>query len=252
MNSNRWKIASIVGAASMFCLFTACDKQTPEKASSSASTGKTDDRQALAEFLNKDTKKPPMTVMPQGHPPVGGAPAPSTDSGLPSGHPPIGGAPPAPPSGPELKYDVPADWERTPVKSAMRKAQFRIPGASADKDGEMIVFFFGAGQGGPTEANLARWRSFFTTPDGKPVPDDSVVTDRFEAGDIKVTTIDLAGLYNDTTMNPGATPSTDIKRLLGAVVETPGGNWFFKGVGPPDTMGTHREKFLELLRSVKQ
>jgi hypothetical protein len=253
--SNRKKLAALMGCvASLSSLVIACDKKAPQPPLNPKNTDQdTNDREALAEFLNKDTKSPTSGALPQGHPPIGGASVlPAKDDALPPGHPPMGGGPVSPPSGPELKYEVPTEWQPMPVKSPLRKAQFQMPGATPAEDGEMIVYFFGAGQGGTTEANLARWRGFFMTPEGKAVPDDSVRSEHFAVGNLKVTTLDIAGLYADTTMSPNVKPSTEIKRLLGAIVETPGGNWFFKGIGPPATMEHHRERFGEMLRTTKQ
>ncbi|MBK8270963.1 MAG: hypothetical protein IPK83_22705 [Planctomycetes bacterium] len=233
-----------------------CDKKSEPKPVLKPTTPadrQQDDAKALSEFLNKDAKPASSGALPQGHPPIAGStPAPSTTGALPPGHPPMSGATPAPPSGPELKYEVPTEWQPMPVKSPLRKAQYKMPGAAGLEDGEMIVYFFGANQGGPVDANLQRWRGFFTTFEGNPIPDDSVRSERFEVGDMKVTTIDVAGRYADTTMSPDSKPSDKPMRLLGAIVETPGGNWFFKGIGPVETMQNHLSAFGGMLRTVKQ
>jgi len=41
------------------------------------------------------------------------------------------------------------------------------------------------------------------------------------------------------------------QRLFGAVIEGPGGPWFFKGTGPEATMDGNREAFLTMLKSVR-
>jgi len=44
----------------------------------------------------------------------------------------------------------------------MRAAQYTVG------DAECVVYFFGPGQGGTVEANIARWSGQFAAPDGKP------------------------------------------------------------------------------------
>jgi hypothetical protein len=40
-------------------------------------------------------------------------------------------------------------------------------------------------------------------------------------------------------------------RLLGAVVEGPGGPWFFKATGPDATLGPQKDAFVAMLKSVR-
>ena len=66
--------------------------------------------------------------------------------------------PPAPGSGTGmtgLSWKTPADWVARPPSSAMRKAQYRVPGEAGDA--ECVVFYFGPGQGGDAMANAERW-----------------------------------------------------------------------------------------------
>jgi len=65
---------------------------------------------------------------------------------------------------------APGAWSVRQPASSSRLAQFVIHGAEAASDAEVVVFFFGASQGGNVEANIGRWRSQFSTPDGSPVP----------------------------------------------------------------------------------
>lgn len=186
----------------------------------------------------------------------------TSPAGLPPGHPPVDGRPAAPapqPSPPPqsatpLRYDPPEGWVVQPASSAMRKAQFALPKAAGDaEDGDMILFYFGAGQGGSVTDNLARWRGMFTDAEGKPVPAEAVVSETFQANGLSVTTLDVAGRYAPAAMPGVPQPAgpKDNYRMLAAVVDTPAGPWFFRGVGPSGTMGAHRERFLRMLRSVR-
>jgi hypothetical protein len=151
-----------------------------------------------------------------------------------------------------LRFTLPSDWPRVPAPSDVRAAQWRIPRAPGDaEDGELILFFFGSGQGGAAEDNLDRWYRQFTQPDGRPSREAAVVTTRTVRG-LKVTSVDLPGTYSGGTMAPG--PATKPKpgaRLLGAIVEGGDGPWFFKGIGPDATMTRARPAFEALLGSVE-
>ena len=64
---------------------------------------------------------------------------------------------------------APAGWTTVKTTSSMRLAQFIVgPEGTADR-AEVVVYFFGTGQGGNVEANLARWREQFTNPSAAPV-----------------------------------------------------------------------------------
>lgn len=148
-----------------------------------------------------------------------------------------------------LRFNVPAAWTRVPAASDMRAAQFRIPrsGETGD-DGELVLFHFGAGKGGGTQENVDRWLGQLTQPDGKPTKDVAVTTIRTVNG-LKETIVDAPGTYAGMGGH-GETPKTGW-RLLGAVVEGPGGPWFWKAVGPDATIGGAKPGFEALLSSVE-
>jgi len=52
-------------------------------------------------------------------------------------------------------------------------------------------------------------------------------------------------------MGTGPTTEKPGSRLLGAVVEGPGGPWFFKAAGPDATLSAEKDNFLKLLHSVR-
>jgi hypothetical protein len=151
-----------------------------------------------------------------------------------------------------LRYAMPRDWTRVPAPSDMRAAQYQIPRAAGDsEDGELILFFFGTNQGGGVEDNLQRWYRQFVQPDGRKSEDAAVLTKR-TVGALKVTAVDLSGTYTPMAQ-PGA-PATAAKsgyRMLAAVVEGPGGPWFWKGVGPEKTMAAAKAAFDAMLLSVE-
>ena len=58
-------------------------------------------------------------------------------------------------SGAGVRWTVPANWKAEPQRP-MRLATYNVPPAAGDRDaGECGVYYFGAGQGGSVDANLA-------------------------------------------------------------------------------------------------
>jgi hypothetical protein len=145
----------------------------------------------------------------------------------------------------ELRFDLPAGWRSEPPANTMRIAQAKVPGAGGE--GELAVFFFGPGGGGGTQANLDRWIGQMDVAPGAAPQQES-----FDANGLSVTWIDVAGTLKASSMM-GSGPATDQPgyRLYGAVVEGPGGPWFFKLTGPEATVAAARESFLAMLASVR-
>lgn len=146
-----------------------------------------------------------------------------------------------------LRFTVQSAWTRVPAASEMRAAQFRLPKAGSDADdGELVLFHFGAGQGGGTQENIDRWLGQMSQPDGSSTKDKSTTTIRTING-LKVTMVDATGAYTgmgDKTAKPGW-------RMLGAVIEGKGGPWFWKAVGPQATVEAAKPGFDTLINSIE-
>ncbi len=118
-------------------------------------------------------------------------------------------------------------------------------------DAECVVYFFGAGQGGGVEANLARWKGQFTI-NGQPAPAKSSTK---KVNGLSVTEMDVTGVYAATggSMSGGGAMSTQAPkagtRMLTAIIEGPGGNLFVKFTGPEKTVAGNLAKFQALVGS---
>lgn len=181
--------------------------------------------------------------------------------GLPPGHPPIdqaqGGAgeivPPGEGTGTgeaSIAWTTPADWKAETPANRMRKAQYAVPGPGGV--GECVVFYFGPGQGGDPKANAERWVSQFATADGQPVEGKTSTT---SSNGLQLTIVEAKGTYTGSMgMGQGqeAPPTQPGYALLGAVVEGPDANWFFKFTGPEKTIAAQREAFLSMMKSVRK
>lgn len=144
-----------------------------------------------------------------------------------------------------LKWTAPQGWKMETGSRPMRVATYDIAAAPGDKDSaECAVYFFGEGQGGSIDANLERWKNQFRG--GPPAK----IAKRTVHG-LPVTTIDASGEYSG--MGGPMSQDKSVKtgyRLIGAIVEGPGGNVFFKFTGPAKTIGANQPKFDGLLNSV--
>ena len=149
-----------------------------------------------------------------------------------------------------LKWTAPDGWKSQGPRP-MRAATYMVPPAAGDSESaECAVYFFGAGQGGSIEANLDRWKGQMLGPSGQPA--DAKVEKRTING-FPVTTIASAGEYTGMGGPMAASKSKQSGyRLLGAIVEGPGGNVFLKFTGPAKTVTASQPKFELLLKSFQK
>jgi len=163
----------------------------------------------------------------------------------------VPGMPPAAPAeaGGGLTWTVPASWIEEPPASSMRKAQYSLPAAPGDPEpGQCAVFYFGVGQGGDIQGNVDRWAAQFAdAAGGHPAPK---VTEGTVAGR-KVMKVTTEGTYTPSPMMGGDLTPRPGQMLLGAIVEGPDSNWFFKCTGPKKTVQMHRKEFDALIDSVR-
>ncbi len=143
-----------------------------------------------------------------------------------------------------LGFDLPAPFRSEPPASPMRLFQAAVAGEAGPA--ELVLFHFGAGQGGGVEANIERWLGQFERPAGSE-PERGV----FPSGAFQVTWIDVSGTLLPSGMGMGPTTPQPGSRLFGAVVEGDGGPWFFKLTGPEATVVTVREPLLGMLRALR-
>jgi hypothetical protein len=147
----------------------------------------------------------------------------------------------------EISWVDPPGWTRSARPSPMRKATYVIPHAPGDKDdAELGVFYFGPGGGGGIDANVDRWVKQFSD-----VTLDKVKrADRSANGLVEHTVEIDSGTFNANSMGQGQARLKTGYALLGAIVESPGGMYFFKLTGPEKTVAVARAPFYALLDSV--
>ncbi len=189
-----------------------------------------------------NTGAAPMADSGAAAPPADAAPPPISSRGPLGQMPPSAQAPGEGQAEGSIDFDIPKSWQSQPPSSGMRLAQAVIPGPGGP--GELAVFYFGAGGGGSVDANIQRWIEQMESPE-QPKPET------FEANGYRVTWIDVRGTLKPSMMGSGPTTPQPNSRLLGAVVEGPGGPWFFKATGPDATLAPERDAFIAMLKSVR-
>lgn len=171
-----------------------------------------------------------------------------------SAPPPAAQAPtPAPPGSAQqeplhITWVDPPAFKRVPPSNPMRKASFVVPHVDGDtEDGELTVFYFGPGQGGSIDANVDRWVKQF----GEVKPSDVKRADR-EANGLRQHTVELeSGTFSGGMGMGGASKPKEKFGLVGGIVETPSGAYFFKMTGPSKTIKKAKTDFYALLDSIK-
>ncbi len=143
---------------------------------------------------------------------------------------------------------VPAKWVAEKPSTSFRLAQFKVPGKSAANRASMVVFYFGPGQGGSPEANIARWVSQFSRPDRSPV---KPLVRRYTVGALPVTSVELTGTYARGIGMGQQNTSMPDRTLLAAIVETSKGNLTFQLWGPRATVAAHRAAYDEMIAGLK-
>jgi hypothetical protein len=150
----------------------------------------------------------------------------------------------------ELKYKVPEGWVTENPTSAMRIAQYKLPKVEGDpEDASLVLYYFGAQQGGAVQANIDRWIGQMQQPDGSSSK-DKAKTENLTVNGLKVTTVDVSGTFTAEMMpSAGDHRNNTDYRLRAAVIETPKGNYFPKLVGPAKTIARWDQAFNDYVKS---
>lgn len=148
--------------------------------------------------------------------------------------------PPAPPAGHSaldvISFMPPQGWVQEAPSSNMRKAQYKVPSKDhKGGDASCVLFFFGS-RTDTIGDSVKRWAMQMGAEDPKA---------EILQGKCKVTLVDLTGTY---TGDQQAGPQEN-SRLLAAVVEAADGPWYFRLVGPAETVGPWREEFVAMVKN---
>jgi hypothetical protein len=187
------------------------------------------------------TKNPPQNDTPAASAPPAAAPPKALESASkPS-------APGASSAG-GLSWSAPPPLVARAPKSQMRAAEYTL---AHDPQAELVVFYFGEGQGGAVEPNITRWLGQLTQPDGSDTAKVAQRSERSVAG-MNVALVEATGTYSGGMAMPGTpapTPQQDAM-MLGAIASGPKGPVFFKLVGKRASVEEARAGFTALVDSL--
>lgn len=136
-----------------------------------------------------------------------------------------------------IGFTAPAGWIQEEPTNNMRKAQYRVPDKQKQaKDALFVLSTTRTWSPESFQENLDRWSAQM----GGAAPKVETFV-----GQCKTTLVDLTGDYR-SDFDPE--PVTGA-RMLVAIVETPDAPWFFKMVGPQETVGGWRDDFVAMLKA---
>jgi len=136
-----------------------------------------------------------------------------------------------------IDFSAPSGWEKQDPTNNMRKAQYLVHDRQKQaKDALFVLSTTRAWGPDSMQENLDRWSAQL----GGATPKVETFV-----GQCKVTLVDLTGDYR-SDFDPEPIPGA---RMFVAVVETPDAPWFFKLVGPQETVGGWREEFVTMVKA---
>ena len=153
-----------------------------------------------------------------------------------------------------IRFAPPEDW-RDLGPNAMRKAQYTLAPVEGDTDpAEVNVFYFGSTQGGDIESNIVRWIGQMSAPDGGDASKLAVRSKLTTGNGLDVHFVEVDGTYNMSMgggpMTGGRTKAMEGYRMVGAIVEAPEGNVFFKLTGPQATARVMEADLREMIGDI--
>lgn len=149
-----------------------------------------------------------------------------------------------------LKFNAPAKFKAQRPRSDIIAYEFASPPAEGDEQGGRLTVM---AAGGSIDQNIERWYTQFTQPDGSSTKKASKV-EKEEVQGLKVHLVDIPGTFIDkpAPFAPGPGVKRENYRMLGAIVESPEGNVFFKFYGPEKTIAQDAEAFREMITGLKK
>jgi hypothetical protein len=149
-----------------------------------------------------------------------------------------------------LEFTIPSKWRIEMVESPARGGQWRVPPLHGEGEGgEVVVFYFGPGVGGTAEENIEAWIGTMFNAEGHPA---AAERKHHVTGGLKISQVVIFGTYNQAVSLPGVppVPKSDYG-LLGAVIENPQGNIYWRFTGPEPLITANLPLFNKVIDSVR-
>lgn len=146
---------------------------------------------------------------------------------------------------------APAEFVTAKPANNIIAYEFSTPKVEGDeRDGRLTVMTASGG----VDANIDRWLTQFTQPDGKPSKDRAEIKKETIGGQ-EVHIVDISGTFVDRPGGPfagGKPVNREGYRMLGAIIVTAAhGQHFLKFYGPAKTIAANEKAFDTLVRSLK-
>jgi hypothetical protein len=171
--------------------------------------------------------------------------------------PPASSGAPAPAVAP-LVWDAPTSWTVVDVpKTGPRKASYKVDKVGADKeDATVDVMFFGTGAKGDVQKNFKDWFGQFDGDVGAAAKRESAKTQGGLDAEIVDTPPGTFKVALTPPIGPKKQPPVQMVkekwRMHAAAVRTPDrGTWFFRMVGPDETVQAARPAFRRMIESAR-
>ncbi len=155
-----------------------------------------------------------------------------------------------------LQFIVPSKWIAEPSNNPARVGQWSVPPLHGESEGgEVVVFFFGPGLGGSTKDNIEAWIGTMFNAEGHPAAAEVKTHGTASLNSMpgfKISQVVIFGTYNQVVPLPGVPPRAQPNYgLLGAVIENPRGNIYWRFTGPEPLITANIPLFNKIIDSVK-
>jgi hypothetical protein len=149
--------------------------------------------------------------------------------------------------GGKFEMRAPEGWMRQQPRTSIVEYEFAVPKAKDDAaDGRMTIMRAGGG----VEANIDRWYTQFTQPDGGSTRDRGKVKKITVAGE-EVHLVDLSGTYKDQRGPMAPAVERPDYRMLGAILATKNaGTFYIKLYGPKKTIADNEGAFVKMIEGL--
>ena len=149
-----------------------------------------------------------------------------------------------------LEFTIPSKWRIEPVESPARGGQWRVPPLHGEGEGgEVVVFYFGPEVGGTWKENIEAWIGTMFNAEGHPA---AAEVKHHTTGGLKISQLVVFGTYNQVVSLPGVPPVPKSNYgLLGAVIENPQGNIYWRFTGPESLITANLPLFNKVIDSVR-
>lgn len=153
----------------------------------------------------------------------------------------------------KLALEAPKEWRAVKPKSRIVQQEFSAPADA--KEGDPRVRITVTAASGSIEANIDRWYTQFSQPDGKSTKDQSKV-EKMEVAGHTVHLVDIPGTYHERSFggpfSGGKTVDRPEYRMLGAIIVPKSPPLvFLKMTGPADLCEKYRDGFQKMLKEMK-